>query len=300
MSKAIFEEYKIPDLAINYLADCLKEGTLIMFLGAGASKSYGLPSWVELVNDLRSQAKMDLLDINCSSEDLQNAADEVKSKLKDSNDNFINRIEKSLYKNISSTSIHNIFSNKLLIALSSLLMGSKRGHIRKVVTFNYDSMLEWFVTIFGFVANTIYKLPDLEGNEDITIYHPNGFIPHVDLKLEKSETLIFGMESVNNRIGQRDEIWFQKIRNILESGISLFIGMSIKTLTDRAFEPLLTAVNQNINGSRPVGIWLLMDKIETRDEIKFERNNVVPIEFETEEEITEFIFKVSQKASEIS
>ena len=46
----------------------------------------------------------------------------------------------------------------LLIALGSLMMGARRGNVKKVLTFNYDSLLEWYLSLHGLSTSVVTTL----------------------------------------------------------------------------------------------------------------------------------------------
>lgn len=290
------DELKDHNSAIEYLSQCLSDGSLVLFLGAGASKGFGLPNWLELVNALREDNGLSVLENASSAETLQTAADEVTYKLKDQI-KLIAQIEKHLYKDFKSLSHISAFNNHLLVSISALLMGSKRGHVTRVVTLNYDSMLEWFLSLFGFVVKTVHQLPELEGSEDVRIYHPHGFVPIPHMGMKKSDFVILDMHSANERLGNIRDPWFELTRHILDTGICLFIGMSGNTLSDRILAPLLTHCGPKCAGVRPLGIWILKGTLTEQKEHEFERNNIVPISILDEEKISEFLLEICQKAS---
>ena len=290
-----FEEYEIVSNASEYLSDSLFDGSLILFLGAGASMGFGLPDWVTLVNELSLSAGIAVLPHDASAEELQQAADEIAEKFGNT-EKLLDEIETILYRKINTISVSNALDNKLLISVASLLMGSKRGHVSRVVTLNYDSMLEWFLSIFGFSVNTIYKLPCLEGSEDVRIYHPHGYIPNPNLKFNRSNFVILGRDAVHQRLGTPGEPWFEMVRHILETGVCLFIGMSGKSLSDAALSPLFLTSGKKIEGQRPLGIWLLFEDITDAKRNEFRRKNIVPLVTKTVDDISEFLFQICQKA----
>ena len=75
-----FDYLKYKPRAINFLSEHLKNGTLVLFLGSGASKDLGLPNWLDYVNRIRLKKGMSKLNSNSNSEELQIAIDEVKDQ----------------------------------------------------------------------------------------------------------------------------------------------------------------------------------------------------------------------------
>ena len=166
------------------------------------------------------------------------------------------------------------------------------------MTLNYDSMLEWFLSVFGFVVKTIDDLPALEGTEDVRIYHMHGYIPNPEFSDKRSNFVILSRDAVNKKLGTRDEPWTEKLREILESGVCLFIGLSGRTLSDYAVAPFFRTCGEIVSKTRPLGVWLLAkEDLPESKRKEFHRSNIVPIRLEDYDDIPEFILKVCQAAT---
>lgn len=279
--------------ATEYLAHRLNEGNLVLFLGAGTSAGFGLPNWLKLVNELRIVANLPILSGEATTTNLQEAADEVEDILK--GEKLSDAIRSILYKDFDSLSIEKVLDNKLLVAVTSLLMGSKRGRVTRVVTLNYDSMLEWFLELFGFIVQPIYKLPALEGSEDVRVYHPHGYIPHSSVGNDTGDQIILSQSSADRRLGSPNDKWFEMTRHILSTGVGLFIGMSENTLGDRALSPLFLHCSEQFKEVRPLGVWLLY-KSEISKAKDFSRKGIVPLQINDDAEMIGFLLEICQKA----
>ena len=77
------ESYDI-DSSIEELAQCLSDGTLALIIGAGISKSLGLPDWHELVINCGELADFDTSSINneTSEDKLGIFVDKIENKYK--------------------------------------------------------------------------------------------------------------------------------------------------------------------------------------------------------------------------
>ncbi len=292
-----WDELTYAPRAAQFLADHLQRGTLVVFLGAGASQGMGLPSWVDFVNNARRIKGLEdvALSPEPTAEVLQAGSDEVREAC-GSDLAYMQLLKECLYKDLPELS-WGLLRNDLLTALCALLMGSKRGNVRRVVTLNFDSMLEWFLSMYGFIARVVYKLPQLEGAEDVRIYHPHGFLPHKSLNLKDSDFVLLGLDSVNGRIGRLGDPWFELSRHLLRSGVCLFVGLSERTFQDRALAPLLADVGGAIQGERPTGIWILVGDVGARTKQAFLRNNVVPLVFTKKAEVSTFLLDICKEAA---
>jgi hypothetical protein len=296
-----FENLQDPEFAIPYLADRLIDGTLILFLGAGASAGFGLPGWTKFVNAFLAKAGItNVLTESASADEKERALDAALRNIGRSNARKIEFVRNILYPDPTELNYRAIFSQELLIAVASLLVGRKRGHINRVVTFNYDSMLEWFLGVFGLAVRAIYQVPALEGSEDVRIYHPHGYVPHPLLRQKSSDFLIIGSLDANDRAADMNDPWWHKERELLYSGIGLYIGLSLNTFRDRAFQPHLRLVSKDLLKirDRPLGLWIFLQQLTEDEANECLEYAIVPISLQSKESVTEFILKISQKALE--
>ncbi len=284
--------------AIDFLADYLSDGSLVLFLGAGTSRGFGLPDWLTFANGLREKAGLPPITKVGTPEDLQNGVDEALDIIGEDSVKRLAYTKEILYPDLGELKMTLALDHHLLVALSSLLMGSRRGHVNRVVTYNYDSMLEWFLMLFGFEVNSISSLPAMEGSEDVRIYHPHGFAPHPLLGMKDSSTLVLGLQDANIKVGDRVNLWVEKERQMIETGMPLFIGMSGHTLSDRAIGTTISSIAKSFGDTRPLGLWIYLGDLPKEKEAEYLRNKIVPIVIKNPVKIPEFILKIAQKALE--
>lgn len=301
--------YLLPrDNAIDYLSNQLKNGSLTLFLGAGISAGIGLPEWSDLINNLFLQyykatnknydptSYVPEVSNHDSADKLQDAADKILRKVGDLN-KFHDYLEIALYSDkIDYDDIGTVIHHDLLLALGALMIGSKRGHVSNVVTLNFDNILEWYLSVYGYVSNVIYDLPTLEGNEDVRIFHPHGYIPNSKMDERRSDFSIIGLDSINMRLGTTGDLWFEKTRHILRAGVCLFVGMSKRTFKDRAIAPLIITVGKEVSNTRPLGFWILIGELDDDTREEFLASNIIPIEILKKEEIPNFLFDICKKS----
>jgi len=291
--------------AKKYLGEKLNFGNLTLFLGAGISGSIGLPKWYELINSMIDKCIKDgnpdainipKLDKNANTDQLQLKASEIKFAVKD-NSSFNELIRDCLYIDLDLKNYNKIIQNNLLISLGAMLMGSKRGTVSKVVTLNFDNILEWYIGLHGYVSNIIFNPPKLEGDEDVQIYHPHGYLPHPDLDDNKSDEVLFDLKSFNTRIGNSNLIWNEYLRSFLRTGICLFVGLSFNSFMEKALSAPIAIINDELSKSRPIGFWILCDeKIDPIKEQLFLQSGIIPLEL-TKDEIPNFLFEICREAS---
>lgn len=292
-------------IAVEHLASQLMDGTLTLFLGTGASAGAELPSWHELIRRMQVLTKKEVptttLTLSAaessSAAELQDMADEVRDELKD-DAKYKHLVKEALYEGV--TFSRNQLTDPMLIALGALMMGSRRGSVSRVVTLNFDCVLEWYVSLCGFVPRVVPEPLHLEGCEDVRIYHPHGFLPHRSLggRYSDSEVLILGLESVFERLGKRVDEWRELLRHLFRTSVCLFCGLSHRTFKDPAFGPLVLDVGKEVGSDRPLGFWLIPDAMSEREQQGMLNANVVPVRVPSRDEVAPFLMEICQKASE--
>ncbi len=271
-TRQYLEKYLFEDHAVRKLADSLSQGTLVLFLGAGTTMGAGLPDWETLITGMHDRAEVDSrLPAKPTADQLQAAADALRrDHFAGDEVGFRQLVKHALYGDISLS--EEILKDATMIALGALLTGSRRGSVHRIITLNFDCVLEWYLTLHGMVPKVVSKLPTLEGNEDVRIYHPHGFLPHTDLpgKHKSSDFLVLDLKEVDLRLGTPGEPWMELIRHVMSSGICLFVGMSAKTFADRAISPPLSAAAASVHDDRPIGFWIIgrgtQDEREQREQ----------------------------------
>jgi hypothetical protein len=160
-----------------------KRRELTLVIGAGVSKSVGIPDWNEMVQRLAAdtygalgkETRDRLIDL-LKSGALQNTVLvrhleqqlQFKSALK-------NRLRHRLYDGVDTEA----FSKLLLPLCRYFLLPDLESRISSVICYNFDSLLERALKSLGCDPKPIYSHATyLEGSSPLAIYHPHGFLPH--------------------------------------------------------------------------------------------------------------------------
>ena len=161
------------DALIDHLATQLVRGRLGLFLGAGVSQFYGLPSWAVLLErlcDAVGEPKPD------PSEDPIKKAAYLRAEKFTDPQSFKAAVKTALYQGIT-LDFAEIRKNLLLASIGSLVMSSRRGAAAKVITLNYDDLLENYLEYHGFTTATVSDAVHWRQDEDVVVYHPHGYLP---------------------------------------------------------------------------------------------------------------------------
>lgn len=200
----------------------------------------------------------------------------------------------------------------LLIAMSSLIIGKKKGRINKVLSLNYDSILEWYLSINGLYVSTNFRNEGsiIESN-DVEIIYPLGYLPHKvlmeSLNKTPSEKIVFSWEEMEQFKQDHSSNLKELLYSFLRSKVFLAIGISPRTLRDYIgsfIVHLNNDYNQSLYGRHPqlYGIALASQKSidsfnkEFNDDIinTLHNKGIILVEIE-HKEIPEFLFKIARK-----
>ncbi len=288
------EDYLEQDRWIHLLVEHLYNGSLALVLGAGVSVDFGLPTWMTLVQRCLDRGGIPY-DLDRLAERHGLYMDEIEGKL-DPHE-YTDLVAAALYEDVTLGS--DVCQSPLLIALGALLMGSRRGSVREVVTFNFDVVLEYYLSLHGFAVQSYDALPQLRTAADVRIGHINGILGHSAFPVHHSKRLVLSSRSMELRMGAPFEAWKDMFRDLLKSHLVLFVGLSGN---DPIFGPLLSDVAGSIQAERVTGVWLFGHDIDsgrgssysTRD---FMNRNVVPVCLSSYAEIPQRLLEVCQVAA---
>lgn len=230
--------------AIKNISYALKKGSLALFIGAGVSKaaSGSFPKWDELVVRLCEEIDVPYDKSKLESNKyLRTLINDVEKNLE--HNEYINLIKNKLYEGVNYD--YDMLSMKLLVAIGSLIMGSVRGSSGIVINYNFDDILEWYLSYHGFKTQVISIPSQIIEKSDVTIYHPHGFLPKSNLFKEfENNKIIFSQRSYLTANAEQVDPLNELQRSVLSSKIPLFIGMSgddehIESLCNLAYEKIV-------------------------------------------------------------
>ncbi len=287
------------ELVARCLSEHLLRGRAALFLGAGASSEMGLPLWWKLVRNCQdaTNATTPRVTKNTSSEKLRRAMDEVEI-LAGNVDNYCSLVREHLYAKVKDDDA--LIGQPLLVALGAMMMKSKRGNCETVLTLNFDDVLERYLRLHGFVAQSVVKMPTRLGDSDVRIYHPHGFLPSESTPDDDSRSLVFSQFSYD-KLFYEHGAWWNLVLEVLLDKPTLFVGMSCN---DPTIGPLLSHAMEKLTNepdARPTGFWLLGPKDPSPDSEDFlERRNVVPVRLPDCRDYFSFLLQVCRKAATLA
>jgi len=283
------DSWQNEQMLIEYLARQLVAGRLGLFLGAGVSQFYGLPSWQTLLERLCAK-NGETLD---SGDDLIRKAAYLRSKYyRGEIERFKQDVSDALYEG-KTLDFASIRQNATLSAIGSLVMSSTRGSVARVFTLNYDDLLENYLEYHGFTTAIIASDRHWAQNADVTVYHPHGFLPLA--MRSASDDIVLGSQQYH-QIMQSD-LWRPLLRTALRTHTFLYLGLSG---TDMHLQALLEGMpaQHAVADERTAYHTVRFAVSGEKDEIgpALEEQGVFTHEIPGHSELPEFLFKICQKA----
>jgi len=294
--------YNQEDEIIQLGAKYLNFGHMGLLLGAGASMALNLPSWTVLVMEICKLTGVPFDEKKkYSNQELKEIIDDVKEKVGESQA-YLNLVKSALYNGVNFD--FGLAKMPLLIALSALIIGKRRGNVETIFTYNFDSVLEWYLKTLGLMARVITKKDLLLKSCDVSITHIHGYLPQNDALGENSDFLIFSNEEFVDRMMSANDYWKDSFMDFFRKHTFLTVGMSPGSLIDDVI-PYLRQTNiwynrESINRQHPYGIAILtQSSFNEKQKDKLISNGIIP-HYVERDSIPEFIFKIVQAAGAAS
>lgn len=276
----------------EFLAEQLVNGRLSLALGAGASMGFGLPNWDNLIAD--AFAKRGLTKPTALTN--EHAADALLAACGNDDLRFASLISEVLYSGID-LSMVKLKQKELLAALGAITMASSRGSVGRVVSFNYDNLLETYLDYYGFDVESIAKVPHWDSRTDVKIYHPHGFLPSDKIGTAIAP-IVLAQSHYDRIVGKTHVVWNSVLLEIFSSSTMIFIGLSG---ADNNLTSLLQSANDNhVSKARHDAFWGIRfsDSVDDARSHIWQMRGVFQVTLSSYEEIPGWLFEVCQIAAQ--
>ena len=234
-----------------------QQGNVVLFLGAGVSKSANIPDWYGLLKGMCVNSEWESVDIDTFMEKYK-GSDIVLgrfvrlfSNLKSTDPEYINKIRKILY-NSDNSEVYNIVKSDLVDVICDLV---ETGKVKSIVTYNYDDIMEHSLEERNLKCYPVY------GNntpENIfPIYHIHGYIPRNNAESTNLPIPILSEETYHDIYA--DSYDWSNIEQLhaMNRSTCFFIGLSMR---DPNLRRLLDISHRKSDGTCRHFLFLPMDK----------------------------------------
>lgn len=282
------------NLAKEPIAECLKEGTLKLILGAGISMAFGLPNWPDLIfkciNALQSAKGENL--IEREDFDKNFTRNEKNLNQYDSEPTFSQIVRDSLYSEMPPDLEDLLLQGAPgLLAIAALCTGTTRGRVKHIFTLNFDDILEQYLSLLGLKVNSGSSFIRENFNADIRIDHLHGYLPRNEDNLSD---IVFSPRSYTARYAQTHgfDDWF----------VSQWVGSKLLLIGLSGSDQLLqtNAIKHKnlLNNDEVHGYALLTPHAYEDNHLDLVSNGICPIKIPACE-IPKFLLSCCQLASEL-
>jgi hypothetical protein len=282
------------NLAKEPIAECLKEGTLKLILGAGISMDFGLPNWPDLIfkclNALLSEKGENLIERKDFDENF--SKNEKKLNQYDNEPTYSQIVRDSLYSEVPPNLEDLLLQGAPgLLAIAALCTGTTRGRVRHIFTLNFDDILEQYLSLLGLRVNSGSSFTRGNYNSDIRIDHLHGYLPRNEDNLSK---IVFSPRSYTERYAETRgfDDWF--INQWVGSKL-LLIGLSG---SDQLLQTNAIRHKNLLNNDEIHGYALLTPHAYEDNHLDLVSHGICPIKIPAHE-IPKFLLSCCQLASEL-
>lgn len=284
-----------PDLAAELIGKDLASGCLKLFLGAGISRKFGLPSWDDLIKKTLALSGHPITDTDYDKLDFSDRL-RLLDKIETSSD-YIKHVRSALYD--GSTIIDENFLKDAagMLAIAALCLGTTRGHVQQIFTLNYDDILERYLRLLGLKVDSGDDYMRYQVWCDVRIDHIHGYIPQSTSE-KASDEIVFSYESYQERIIALKEKISSWIQNQMMGYKGLFIGLSAN---DQLLELLIRNIHkEKSNSNHPAniyeGYWILTPDAYKKNSDVLSRQGICPISIDRDD-IPNFILSCCKHAN---
>ena len=278
------------DAAATVLCKLLNAGELALFVGAGISRDLGAPSWHSLARAMAWKLNLGCGSINHKTKrggDLAEIFDEIKER----DSHFDAHIKKWLYFKWNKKSGN--WASDLLVALGSLMSGTIRGRVDTVLTLNFDSILEMYLRLYGFRAQSISDFPCILRRADVHIFHSHGYLP-LDAEDGDDSGILLSKQNYLETMGEENNFRKRMMNYIIGQKRVLAVGLSGDDDFSRA--ALAALAKHGPHGSL-VGFWVIGPHDSSAKVSALKASKIAAIRLPSFDYLPEFLFNIARKAS---
>jgi len=271
----------------NYLARQLVAGRIALVLGAGTSSHFGLPDWRKLIANLYARHG----DVPPDKRD-SIQAEEFRHKYHSRNpDSFLAEVKETLYDGVS-VGFDQMMSHYTLSGILSMLLAAGVGSRTEVVTFNWDNLLEKYLSLHGRVVVPVYEEKHWAQSADVTIFHPHGYLPYKD-DTTRSEKVVFDQFSYDEIMGS-DTIWKHVLLGLFRTRTCVLIGLSGDDPNLSAL--LLRVKDQHASFGASTLFWAVTFTTKEASREAWEERGVYPVVLGDYTDLPPRLFDITQSA----
>jgi len=280
------------EMAAQELGQMLHAGELALFLGAGISMDHGAPSWHALARAMAWESKVGSAGINRAKIRGGELAT-IFSKIQRARpDQFEALVKKWLY--CRWTPKRGNWASSNLVAMGSLMSGTNRGRIDTVLTLNFDSILEMYLRLYGFIPQSITSFPSTLRRADVHIFHSHGYLPFNADDGSDSSDILLSNQTYLEAMGEDNHPRKRMMEYVFGQKRVLAIGLSGDDIYSRAV--LAALAKRNPHGPL-MGFWVIGPRDSADKVAALKESKLAAVRMKSYKELPEFLFAIARHAA---
>lgn len=228
---------------VNQLRTAFFSNDLTLFCGSGTSYDANVPTWNTLLKKLFKAAYPQNEDVP----NIDEALTFLFQKKMSVSPLIIGQYLKNLLGKSFTSEIKNALYEKCTYESNVVkaIVNLCKENLKCIITFNFDDLFENKLKEQGIKHKSIYASGQRSTSEQVTVFHPHGFLPN-DKKTGNSDEIVFSEDGYHSQFIESFS-WSNLVQlNHLDNRTCLFIGIS---LTDPNMRRLLDVSSRKYNKS---------------------------------------------------
>ena len=286
-----------PDAAARELGRLLHQGEIALLVGAGISLDFGAPSWHALARLMAREARIESAGINRKKLQGDSLAD-LFSRIERSNSaEFTSRVKKWLYHRWTKTALapEGNWASHTLAALGALMSSTIRGRIDTVLSLNFDSILEMYLRLYGFIVQPVASFSTILTRADVRVFHSHGYLP-LDPQDGSDSEILLTKHAYLEAIGDDSDPRRRMMEYVFAQRRILAIGVSGDDVYSRS---IFAALAKRYPG-RLLGFWITGPRVSTDRINDLKASNLVTVRLSSFKNLPEFLLSIARYASKLT
>jgi hypothetical protein len=282
-----------PERAASLLGQWLNDGELALFVGAGISLELGAPGWHLLARMMARGAGIQAAGINRKKVSGENLAD-IFSAIHDANPHdFASNVKGCLYHRWNNRKKSGNWASDTLVALGSLMSGTVRGRVDTVLSLNFDSILEMYLRLYGFIAQPVTTFPCVLQRADVRIFHSHGYLP-LEAEDGSSTDILLTKQTYLEAIGDEASPRRRMMDYVFGQRRILAVGVSGDDLYSRA---VLANIAKRHKEGPLMGFWIGGPALSSAKADSLQKSKLAAVRLPSFRELPDFLFSIARHAA---
>jgi hypothetical protein len=176
------------------------------------------------------------------------------------------------------------------------MSGSNRGRIDAMLTLNFDSYVEMYLRLYGFITQSISTFPCILKRADVHIFHSHGYLP-LGTEDGNDTDILLSKQTYLEAMGENDNFRKRMMEYVFGQKKILAVGLSGDDDFSRSV--LAALAKRNTHGSL-MGFWVASPNCSNDKVHELKKSNLAVVRLTSFNELPEFLFSIARHAASFS